>query len=195
MYFVLEAILSHLHWLLWIFICLCRYLGSVGQLYLQEYGAFSGLQGTRLPAKPLEYDFICELLDLYKTKPPLAAAKLQWLCRYNMYLRKRLVGYFVVVLLYSAYFEFSVFPLFDKDGCISFCFFRVFLLFLSLTSRSWVIKIWTTEILSLLLSSLKWCFITAEDKLITGLNLISGSQLNGCVELRNHTWNVFWCKW
>lgn len=83
--------------------------------------------------------------------------------------------------------NFLCFPLFDKDGCISFCFFRVFLLLLSLTSRSWVIKIWTTEILSLLLSSLKWCFITAEDKLITGLNLILGSQLNGCVEPRNHT--------
>ena len=43
-----------------------RYFGSFGQLYIQGNCTFSYLQGTRLPAKSLEYDFICEFLCIYK---------------------------------------------------------------------------------------------------------------------------------
>lgn len=40
---------------------LSRYSGSVGQLYIQEYSAFPDMQGTRLPAKPVECGFISKL--------------------------------------------------------------------------------------------------------------------------------------
>lgn len=42
-----------------------RYTSSFGQLHLKRNWTFLGLQGSRLSAKSVEYDFICEyLLDV-----------------------------------------------------------------------------------------------------------------------------------
>lgn len=39
-----------------------RYFGSFGQLHIQGNCTFPLMQRARLPTKPLEYDFICELI-------------------------------------------------------------------------------------------------------------------------------------
>lgn len=39
-----------------------RYSGSLGQLHIKGYCTFLDLQESRLPTKPLDYDFICEFL-------------------------------------------------------------------------------------------------------------------------------------
>lgn len=57
------------------------------------------------------------------------------------------------------------------------------------------IKIWRTMILCRLQSLSKLSSRIAEDKSITGLSHISELQLNACITLKNHIWNVFSCKW
>lgn len=149
-HFSFHQLIHNVHFLMLCFykFYLCRYSCSSRQLYIEGYNALPYMQGARLPAKSLEFDFYRELTIATNIN-------------------------FVNFLL-------------------SDCFCNINIL---LSCRSWVIRIWRTVILSRHLSLLKWCSKTAGGRWIIGLNLILESQLSGCVELREHIWNVFWCKW